>query len=152
TPTSTPTPIPPCGPGADYIYLVSTSTIDAGGTLVAGSQCLDCVVPITLPFSYSLYGQSYSVVNASSDGNLQFLSTSTAFNNTCLQSALLNNAILPWWDGMDSTATITNTFTTGLFTSTSGSAPNRTFNIQWRACRFNNGACNAGSADFEVRL
>jgi len=37
----------------------------------------------------------------------------------------------------------------GIFTTVSGTAPNRIFNIEWHAVRFSN---NADTADFEVRL
>ena len=37
----------------------------------------------------------------------------------------------------------------GIFTSVSGSAPNRIFNIEWRASRIGNAA---GSLNFEIRL
>src|SRR5438874_7339506 len=38
----------------------------AGTDLVTGSQCDDCMFNVALPFSYSLYGQSYSSVTATS--------------------------------------------------------------------------------------
>jgi hypothetical protein len=41
--------------------------------------------------------------------------------------------------------------TFGVFTSTSGNAPNRAFNIEWRACQNLEGAC-VGYYNFEIRL
>ena len=45
----------------------------------------------------------------------------------------------------------TNESGAGIFISTTGSAPNRIFNIEWRTCYYAAGAC-AGTANFEVRL
>src|SRR5207244_742388 len=39
----------------------------------------------------------------------------------------------------------------GVFTSLSGTAPGRIFNIEWRACLFNGLGCT-GNVNFEVRL
>jgi len=43
--------------------------------------CDDCTTPITLPFTFNFYGQPFTSVNASSNGNLQFTSNNTAFTN-----------------------------------------------------------------------
>src|SRR5207248_1151549 len=40
---------------------------------------------------------------------------------------------------------------TGIFTSVTGSAPNRVFNIEWRACRYGDHPCVVNT-NFEVRL
>jgi hypothetical protein len=80
-------------------------------------------------------------VNASTNGNLQFSSTSTAYSNAALPTSTLNNAILPFWDDLDMrTATAAcataNGGPCGIYTSTTGSAPNRVFNIEWRAVHY----------------
>jgi hypothetical protein len=86
TPVPTPTSTPAvCPPGPDYTYTSSTSTLVPGTTLVPGSQCNNCVAPITLPFPFTLYDssgesngsqaqqlQSFSTAWVSSNGNLQF--------------------------------------------------------------------------------
>src|SRR5439155_12419716 len=72
TPTFTPTTEP-----VDYAIYVSTgATIVTGTTLVQFSQCHNCVAGIALPFAYNFYGQQFTGVNASSNGNLQFSSSS----------------------------------------------------------------------------
>src|SRR5437868_6100171 len=130
-------------------YLVYTSTsasLVPGTTLVSGSQGDDVVATIPLPFNYTLYNSSYSSVSASSNGTLQFVSTSNAYSNVCLPTATFNYAILPFWDDLYTGDTAGGQ---GIYTSISGVSPNRIFNIEWRA----NLCCSTGILyNFEVRL
>jgi len=119
------------------------ATIVPGTTLVPGSSCDDCSNPVTIPFTFSFYGQPFTTANVISNGNLQFSSADTTFTNTCLPYAAGNNVIAPHWDDMLLTGA-----GQGIFTSTTGSAPNRIFNIEWTGGYFSGG----GTADFEVRL
>jgi plastocyanin len=146
TPTLTPTPQPTCGPDSPYIVTTATATIEAGGTLVTGSQGDDQFVNIPLPFPYTFYDQTYNSVNAITNGNLQFVSTNTTFTNACLPTATMNYLIAPHWDDL-----LTNAAGDGIFTSTTGVAPNRIFHIEWRACLYSAGVCG-GDVDFEVNL
>ena len=61
---------------AHYRVAQSAGAALAPGTdLVAGSRCDDCVAPVTLPFNFTHYGQTFptgSVAHVSSNGNLQF--------------------------------------------------------------------------------
>ncbi len=96
TPTSTFTPTATSMPDACG-YIISQSagaTIVPGVDLATGSQCDDCTTVITLPFTVQLYDQTFRAVNAGSNGNLQFLGNTNAFNNSCLPSPDLNYAIL----------------------------------------------------------
>jgi peptidyl-Asp metalloendopeptidase len=136
---------PGCQPGPDYLVTSSGSASIVPGTdLVPGSICDNCVVNIPLPFSYELYGVAYSSVNASVEGNLQFAGSSNAATNTCLPAATLSHAILSYWD--DLTTNIKDLM--GIYTSVTGTAPNRVFNIEWRAGYV--GADNR--LNFQVRL
>ena len=60
------------------------------------------------------------------------------------------NTIWALWDDLDMD-TATCGPNCGVYTSTSGVAPNRIFNVEWRACVKADGAC-VGNVDFEVRL
>ena len=82
-------------------------------------------------------------VNLSSNGNAQFLTNDTAFTNQCLPWTAHNDTICPYWDDL---YLVNSGF--GIFTSVSGTAPNRIFNIEWRAQYFP----GSGSANFELRL
>lgn len=127
-------------------YTTTTSTGNAivpGTTFVTGSNCDDCTQPITLPFPFSFYGNAFTTANVDSNGTLQFTSNTTVFTNTCLPGANFNNALLPHWDDLILTAA-----GQGIYTSVSGVAPNRIFNIEWRGGYFS----GAGTVNFEVQL
>src|SRR5436190_7334463 len=143
TPSPSPSPSPtPCG--TSYTRTTGTgATIVPGTALVPGSSCDDCSNPVTIPFSFSFYGTPFTTVNAISNGNLQFSSADTTFTNTCLPYTAANNLIAPHWDDLLLTGA-----GQGIFTSTTGVAPNRIFNIEWIGGYFSGG----GTADFEVRL
>src|SRR5437660_7220380 len=55
----------------------------------------------------------------------------------------MNNLISPHWDDL-----LTNSTGSCIFSSTTGTAPNRIFNLEWRATLFTGG----GSVNFELRL
>ena len=82
-------------------------------------------------------------INLSSNGNAQFTTTDTTFTNQCLPWLTHNYTIYPYWDDL---YLVNSGF--GIFTSISGTAPNRIFNIEWRAQYFP----GSGSAGFELRL
>src|SRR5205823_13793650 len=122
------------------------------GTTDIGNHTDDGATTITLPFAYNLYGTSFTSASATSNGQLDFQTTDTAYNNTCLPDTAASYAIFPHWDDLRTdTQTGCSAFTSGcgIFTSTTGTAPNRIFNIEWRAVYF---SPNTSVANFEVRL
>src|SRR5439155_24519857 len=58
-------------------------------------------------------------------------------------------ALLAHW--ADVRTDMTGTVPSGIYTSVSGSAPNRIFNIEWRACWYGGGSCG-GDVNVEARL
>src|SRR5207247_6044562 len=80
TPTNTPTPTPCVG---QYTITQIAGTIVPGTTDI-GNHGDDDVTTIALPFPYTLYDQTYTAINLSSDGNAQFTTTDFAWNNICL--------------------------------------------------------------------
>jgi hypothetical protein len=145
TPTGTPSPTPtatatPCT-GQYVIAQIGGSIVP--GTTDTGNHGDDTVVTIALPFSYTLYDQTFTSINLSSNGNAQFVTTDTTFTNVCLPWAAHNYTIFPYWDDL---YLVNSGF--GIFTSVSGSAPNRIFNIEWRAQYFP----GSGTANVELRL
>jgi hypothetical protein len=152
TPTPTPTPIPTPSPCAGLTIIQIGGSIVPGST-DSGNHTDDGTTFISLPFSYTLYDQSFTGVNVSSNGNAQFITTDTAFSNVCLPWSDHNYTIYPYWDDL---RTDSNTGcagypggTCGVYTSISGNAPNRIFNIEWRAVYF---ASPGSMANFEIRL
>lgn len=129
----------------------SGAAIVPGNTAVTNFACGavpgdDCVATITLPFAYTFYTNTYTQVNVTSNGTLQFATANTDYglNELCLPLAHFSYSILPHFSDL----TIGGTGE-GVFTSISGTAPNRIFNIEWRASSFGK---PAGSLNFEVRL
>ncbi len=122
----------------------STGASIVPGTTSTGNACDDCTTMVPLPFPVTFYGVTYNSVRASSNGNLQFTTNSSAYTNACLpQAGTLGVALLPYWDDLRTDGT-----GNGIFTSVSNTAPNRIFNIEWRAVHFSGGA----AANFQVRL
>jgi hypothetical protein len=139
SPTTTRTPIP-C-PG-NYAYATSSCSIVPGNVDI-GNHCDNCLTNIVLPFPFQFYEQTYNSANVSSNGNLQFVAAHPDYPFACLPIASLGPAILPYWEDLR-----TDVAGGGIFTSISGIAPNRIFNIEWRTLYV------AGSAatHFELRL
>src|SRR5262249_20133069 len=83
TPTNTPTPTP-CVAG----YTITQ--IGGGivpGTTDIGNNCDDCFNNVALPFPYTLYDQTYTSVNLSSNGTASFITAGAPFTNECLPSS-----------------------------------------------------------------
>src|SRR5438094_4056289 len=131
-----------CPPSDHYIVTQIGGSIVPGTTDI-GNHGDDTVTTIALPFSYTLYDQAFNSINLSSNGNAQFVTTDTAFTNVCLPWTAHNYTIFPYWDDL---YLVNSGF--GIFTSVSGTAPNRIFNIEWRAQYFP----GSGTANFELRL
>jgi hypothetical protein len=128
---------------APYVIETSTGASIVPGTTDIGNHGDDTVTTISLPFPATFYGQTYTSAGASSNGNLQFTTTNTAFANSCLPATGFGASIMPNWDDL---YLVNAGF--GIFTSVTGVAPNRTFNIEWRAQYFP----GSGSANFEIQL
>jgi hypothetical protein len=136
---------------ANYLVAQSTGTVAPGATPVTGFTCAspvpgdDCTATVALPFSYTFYDLAFSSVNVSTNGHLQFNSNVPGLPlDACLPLTTYSYAILAHHG--DLTIGGANE---GIFTSVSGSAPNRIFNIEWRASQLSG---LTGSLNFEIRL
>jgi len=157
TPTGTPSPTAtatatPCT--AQYVFAQIGGSI-VPGTTDSGNHGDDVVTTIALPFSYTLYDTPFASINVSSNGPAQFVTMATDFTNVCLPWAAHNYTIFGYWDDQrtDNLGWVGCTTypggTCGVYTSVSGTAPNRIFNIEWRAVYFANTALQA---NHELRL
>src|SRR5438874_1759088 len=153
TPTASPTPTatapPPCG---NYITTTGAGTI-VPGTTDTGNHCDDCTTPVAFPFPVFLYGSSFNSALVSSNGNLQFTGHTSYFDTSCpLPDVNVGEAVFPYQDDLltDQTSADCANFAggCGVFTSTTGTTPNRQFNIEWRAAYVG----RSGTANFEVRF
>jgi hypothetical protein len=68
------------------------------GTTDTGNHADDGTTPITLPFSYTLYDQTFTAANVDSNGTFQFMSPLSIFTNTCLPDTSRTYLIFPYWD------------------------------------------------------
>ena len=127
--------------GNNYTLTQSTGSIVSGATDI-GVHCDDCTAMIALPFPYFFYSQQMLSAAVSSNGNLQFSSSDSTPNNQCLPASFLNDPIMAHWDDL-----VTDNPGDGVFTSISGTVPNRIFNIEWAT-----ELLSGGTVDFEVRL
>ena len=143
TPTTTTPTATPASCSTNYSLATATATI-VPGTVDTGNHCDDCSTQITLPFSYQLYDQSFSVVSLESNGSASFPTGASVFPTECLPQTAMTYTIFPYW-GDDLR---TDCAGCGIYTSVSGTVPNRILNIEWRTEYF----AGAGTANFEVRL
>jgi hypothetical protein len=137
--------------GADTIVPGDTDTgnhIDDGDTFVA------------LPFTFQLYDQSFNGVNVSSNGRVDFVCVNEplGYVTACLPAppnqCPYDYTIFTVWEDMRTDLGLSGCASfpggnCGIFTSVTGSAPNRIFNIEWRTVLFND---NNATQNFEVRL
>jgi len=145
-PVGGPPPPPPPPPPSFYTITTETGQSITPGVDDTGNHFDDGTTPITLPFPVSIYGQSYTQAVVDSNGTLQFTGDNTTFTNTCLPGSLYGRTFFPYWDDQR-----TDNFSgtgEGIFTTTTGSAPNRVFYIEWRTEYYDGG----GTANYEVVL
>jgi subtilisin family serine protease len=86
---------------------------------------------VTLPFSFRFYGTLYTQAHISSNGHLSFAAASTVYSNTTIPNAgIPNAAVYAFWDDLmlDTTGRV--------YTRTAGTAPNRSFLVEWRNVPF----------------
>ncbi|MBB5872116.1 hypothetical protein F4553_005550 [Allocatelliglobosispora scoriae] len=95
----------------------------------------DVFTQVSTPFPVSLYGQTTSSITVNSDGAI-FMSPTSGINidNHAVipNVAVPNGFIAPFWDDfyLDGSS--------GMYTKTIGSAPNRKFVVEWRNATFYN--------------
>ncbi len=83
---------------------VTYSWIDISSTGTIISQGDDILEELTLPFTFTFYGEDYTTVSVCSNGFLSFNSTSTAYTNTTIPNTTTPNALIaPFWDDLKAT-------------------------------------------------
>ena len=157
----TPTPTPTGTPAGCTNYIFSTGSDPiVPGTTDTGLHTDDGDTFVALPFSFQLYDQTYNGVNVNSNGRLDFvcINEPDGFQTACLPAPAnqcpYDFTIFPMWQDMRTDIGLPGCAnfpggTCGVFTSVSGTAPNRIFNIEWRTVYF---ADSSATANFEARL
>jgi len=154
TPTATDTPAPPnpTAAGAQYVITQTQGVALVPGTTDSGNHCADCATQITLPFSYTLYGQQFGTASVVANGQLDFGgSPDTSPTNQDLPDPSATDAIFAHWGDLSTAGTQPDGSPSGIYTSVSGDVGSRIFTIEWRATYFDTGDPGA-PVDFEVRL
>jgi len=140
----TPTPTPPgnCG---DYSLALDTATF-VPGVDPLNPDCDDCGVDVVLPFTVHLYDQDFTQVHVGSNGHATFGTFDDGFGITCSPFGIAGTtyALAPYWD--DQTVFLADGH--NIFTTTTGSAPNRIFYIEWQSFYFG----SPDPLDYEVAL
>jgi len=136
----------PTGEICTYMITAGTGTIFPG-TTDTGNHCDDCTTSIALPFPITFYDQTFTSATVSSNGNFQFTSNNPSLGSFCLPAPDMDNLIAPYWTDLYTDDAASGQ---GIFTSVSGIAPNRTFNVEFRE-EF---CCSGGPPilHFEIRL
>ncbi|HJQ25829.1 MAG TPA: hypothetical protein VKA60_18060 [Blastocatellia bacterium] len=137
---------PTCASCGNYTFTQASGAAIVPGTSDSGNHCDDCTTPITLPFPYMLYDQTFTAARVSSNGNLQFTGNHGDFGG-CIPMSGYRYTIFAFHSDLYTGDTGSGQ---GVFTSVSGTAPHRIFNIEWRT-RF---CCASGvpNQNFEIRL
>ncbi len=94
------------------------------GTVFVGTGT-DSNFPITLPFTFTFFGNSFVSGSVGSDGWMAFGGT-RSYNNVNLPTTLGGAALYPFWDNLgyvDANA--------GIYYRTDGAAPNRIYTVEW---------------------
>jgi hypothetical protein len=152
-----PTPTPTGG--CQYAITFGVDTIVPGNT-DTGNHCAWCDTMINLPFPFVLYDRTFNTVNVNSSGRLDFVCNNepSGYTEACPLPASPNNCPYDytifalwneWYTGTSATGCSNWPNGCGIFTTVSGTAPNRIFNIEWHTVRRENDAL---TANFEVRL
>lgn len=129
TPTATPTLLPTVEScPANYVVIPSENTAVVTATNDINLKCDNCSLSVALPFPFVLYDQPFENVTIGSNGIAGFGSNPNTADNTTLPNPAYGFAIAASWDDLTTAGP-----GRGVFTSVSGSAPNRIFNIEWRA-------------------
>jgi hypothetical protein len=142
-----------------YVITQDTDTIVPGVTRIP-SDCDDCDTLVALPFPFQFYGTTYTMVNVSSNGRLDFVTPNEpdGFLTSCLPPppniGPYDFTIFGLWQDMFTFSVEPGCMnfpggTCGVYTSVTGTAPDRVFNIEWRTVLYINAFA---SQNFEIRL
>ena len=130
-------PDPPCTPS--YTFALGGFTFVSGVTDI-GNHCDNCGTVITLPFPVTLYDQTFTTATAGSNGHLTF---GTPYDDSGITCSPFGNTtatyvMAPYWADQ-CTSNCGNTACTGcgIFTTITGTAPNRVFYVEFRTQYFN---------------
>jgi hypothetical protein len=142
-------PDPACTPS--YTFTLKVVPFVSGVTDI-GNHCDNCGTLITMPFPVTLYDQTFTSATAGSNGQLSF---GTPYDDSGITCSPFGNTtatyvMAPYWADQ-CTSNCGNTACTGcgIFTTTTGTAPDRIFYIEFRTQYFNQ---TTDVLDYEIAL
>ncbi|NUT08410.1 MAG: PKD domain-containing protein [Hamadaea sp.] len=124
-----------CSDSFGYYCSEGTAAWSGASTLLPLSGD-DAYQSVALPFAMPFYGSTYTTAWVDTNGVLSFGAQpqGASWNHGAIPSAAAwntpNTAIYPLWDDLIADSS------SGIYTSTSGTAPNRRFTVEWRDVRF----------------
>ncbi len=135
-----------------YYYTTNSGASIVPGTTDTGNHADDGSTWIPLPFPYQIYGLVLTSVAVGSNGHLTFGVVNDSGTVSCLPVAYASYVIAPYWTDQCTTACPnTGCSGCGIFTSISGTAPRRIFNIEYRTRYYDSGG-DGVPLNYEVRL
>jgi hypothetical protein len=134
---------------AEYAITATVGQSIVPGVTDIGNHGDDMTTTLALPFAYAFYGQTCRNVSICSNGELMFGDPRTNFSSGCLPAAGWSNAIFAFWSDLRTDGKLGPA--QGIYVSTNGIAPNRVFNIEWRASLYSF-TSNGPPVNFEARL
>ena len=149
SPNFVPAPMSPAACIPSYTLALSSSPFVPGDTDI-GSHCDNCGTTIALPFPVTLYDQTFTSATAGSNGHLTFGTPYDDSGITCWPSTQGSYVLAPYWADQCTTGCGTTACTDcGIFTTTTGTAPNRVFYVEFRTQYFNQ---TTDLLDYEIAL
>jgi N-acetylneuraminic acid mutarotase len=138
----------------DYTFTLETATFVPGVDDI-GNHGDDVGTVITLPFPVTLYDQTFTSATVGSNGHLTFGTAYNGFGITCspFGESTATYALAPYW-GDQCTADCFNTTcpTCGIFTTTTGVAPDRIFYVEYRTTYYGLAGQNPDQLNYEIAL
>ncbi len=135
-----------------YYFATNPGASIVAGVTDTGNHADDGSTVIPLPFAYQLYGLVFNSVAVGSNGHLTFGVVNNSPTPSCIPVGGPSYVIAPYWTDQCTTACFNTTCTgCGIFTSTSGTAPHRIFNVEYRTRYYDSGG-DGVPLNYEVRL
>ncbi|MGW1887231.1 S8 family serine peptidase [Streptomyces sp. NPDC001970] len=117
--------------------LSSGGDFPTGETKLTLSSTTTAQARIDFPFPVPLYGKAYRAATATTEGSLNFGTTSTSSLNGSLPSTSTpNGSLYPFWDNMTVDAEA------GIYWAARGTAPHRQIVVEWRNVYFSSASAN----------
>ena len=149
TATATPTATATASCTPNYAFTSGTGAIVPGVT-DTGNHCDDCSTVISLPFSVTIYGTIYNSAAVGSNGHFTFGTVNNGFTLSCMPVSSGTDVLAPYWRDQRTDA-VGGCTGCGIFTTTTGTAPNRIFRVEYRTTYFGQ-TSSTPTLNYEVNL